>query len=153
MAYTTAEARQDLLEAIADAAARLSFAAACLSEAYELLDEQTGDRLEETCFRPVQQAYGRAKRARTDFAARHGLAVEAPATNDDAGPPSQGVAAFVEQAAHAAGEADQILAELQDSMLPVEAGDEELRAGIRGIREPLGGLPAAARDFLRSRGR
>jgi hypothetical protein len=53
----------------------------------------------------------------------------------------------------AVGAADRTLAELQDSMLPVEAGDEELRAALRSIREPLGGLSASARQFLRGLGR
>jgi hypothetical protein len=30
-------------------------------------------------------------------------------------------------------------------MLPVEAGDEELRAGLKAVREPLGGLPVEQR--------
>ena len=38
-------------------------------------------------------------------------------------------------------------------MLPIEAGDEELRAGLKGVREPLGGLPGRAREFLRGLGR
>jgi hypothetical protein len=37
-------------------------------------------------------------------------------------------------------------------MLPVEAGDQELRAGLKSIGEPLGGLPANARQFLRGLG-
>jgi hypothetical protein len=49
--------------------------------------------------------------------------------------------------------ADRTLAGLQDSMLPVEAGDEELRAGLKAVREPLGGLPGNARAFLRVLGR
>ena len=50
------------------------------------------------------------------------------------------------RAVEAVGEADRLLAELQDSMLPVEAGDEELRAGLKvSIREPLGGLPGRGR--------
>jgi hypothetical protein len=152
MAYTTAEARRDLLEAIADAASRLGFAAASLSEAYEQLDEQSGERLEDACFRPVQAAYGRAKRTHAAFAARHGLEV-GTVSQQEVGLPSQGAAMFVERAVEAAGEADHILAELQDSMLPVEAGDEELRAGLKAVREPLGALPLKARDFLRGLGR
>ena len=73
MAYTTAEGQQELLDTIAEAANELGFASACLGEAYEQLDEQSGDRLEEQCFRPVQMAYGRAKRTHTEFAGRHGL--------------------------------------------------------------------------------
>jgi len=152
MAFTTAEGRQELLDTIAQAANELALASACLAEAYEQLDEYSGDRLEETCFRPVQLAYGRAKRTHTEFAGRHGL--QAAAFDEQAtGVPSQGAALFVERAVEAASAADRDLAELQDSMLPVEAGDEELRAGIKSIREPLGGLPGAAREFLRGLGR
>ena len=38
-------------------------------------------------------------------------------------------------------------------MLPVEAGDEELRVGLRAVRDPLGGLLGGARAFLRGLGR
>ena len=75
MAYTTLEGRQELLDTVAQAANELGFASACLAEAYEQLDEHSGDRLEEDCFRPVQLAYGRAKRTLTEFAGRHGLEV------------------------------------------------------------------------------
>ena len=73
MAYTTSQARQELLDTVAQAANELGFASACLAEAYEQLDEYNGDRLEAECFRPVQMAYGRAKRTHSEFAARHGL--------------------------------------------------------------------------------
>jgi hypothetical protein len=62
MAYTTSEARQELLDSVAQAANGLGFASACLAEAYERLDEHSGNRLEAGCLRPVQLAYGRAKR-------------------------------------------------------------------------------------------
>jgi hypothetical protein len=152
VAYTTSEARQELLETVAQAANELGFASACLTEAYERLDERTADRLEEQCFRPVQTAFGRAKRAHAEFAARHGLqAAEFP--QQPTGLPSQDVAAYVAGAAEAADTAEQTLAELQDSMLPVEAGDEALRAALKSIREPLDRLPAKAREFLRGVGR
>ena len=48
---------------------------------------------------------------------------------------------FVETAADAVTEADDLLADLQDSMLPVEVGDAELRAGLAEVRELLGPLP------------
>jgi hypothetical protein len=152
MAYTTSEARQELLDTVAQAANELGFASACLAEAYEQLDEYNGDRVEADCFRPVQMAYGRAKRTHTEFARRHGLQA---ATFDaqPAGLPSQGAASFIARAVEAVGAADRTLADLQDSMLPVEAGDEELRAGLKSVREPLGGLPGKARDFLRGLGR
>jgi hypothetical protein len=152
MAYTTSEARQELLDTVAQAANELGLASACLAEAYEQLDEGSADRLEEECFRPVQIAYGRAKRTHTEFAGRHGL--EAGAFEEQpTGLPSQGAARFIERAVDAVGAADRTLAGLQDSMLPVEAGDQELRAGLKSIREPLGSLPARARQFLRGLGR
>jgi hypothetical protein len=70
-----------------------------------------------------------------------------------AGLPSQGAASFIARAVEAVGAADRTLTDLQDSMLPVEAGDEELPAGRKSVREPLGGLPGKARDFLRGLGR
>ncbi|HEY6776496.1 MAG TPA: hypothetical protein VI122_08310 [Thermoleophilaceae bacterium] len=152
MAYTISEARQELLDTVAQAANELGFAGACLAEAYEQLDEYNGDRLEEDCFRPVQLAYGRAKRTHTEFAGRYGLQA-ATFEQQAAGIPSQGAAAFIERAVEAAGAADRTLAELQDSMLPVEAGDAELRAGLKAVREPLSGLAGKAREFLRGLGR
>jgi hypothetical protein len=153
MAYTTAEARQELLDTVAWAANELGFASACLAEAYEQLDEDSADRLEEDCFRPVQMAYGRAKRTHTEFAGRHGLQAAAFEPQPTTGPASQGAAGFIARAVEAVGAADHNLAGLQDSMLPVEAGDEELRAGLKSIREPLGALPGKAREFLRRLGR
>jgi hypothetical protein len=152
MAYTIAEARQDLLDTVAEAADELGFASACLADAYERLDEYNGDRLEEEFFRPVQTAYGRAKRTHTEFAVRHGFSpvvFEAQPT----GPASQSAAGLITRAVEAVAAADRILGDLQDSMLPVEAGDEELRAGLESVREPLGGLPGKARDLLRVLGR
>jgi hypothetical protein len=153
MAYTTSEARQELLDTVAQAANELGFASACLAEAYEQLDEGSGDRLEEESFRPVQIAYGRAKRAHSEFAGRHGLQAATFEQQQPAGLPSQGAAVFIERAVDAVGAADRTLAGLQDSMLPVEAGDQELRAGLKSIREPLGSVPARARQFLRGLGR
>lgn len=152
MAYTTAEARQELLDTLAEAANELGFASACLTEAYEVLDEDTADTLEEQCFRPVQVAYGRAKRTHSEFAGRHGLQAVG-FEQQPTGLPSQGPAGFVERAVEAVGEADRGLAGLQDSMLPVEAGDGELRAGLKAIREPLGAVPGNARTLLRRLGR
>jgi hypothetical protein len=152
MAYTTSEARQELLDTVAQAANELGFASACLAEAYELLDEYNGDRLEAECFRPVQMAYGRAKRTHTEFAARHGFPAAAFEPHA-AGPASQGAPSFINRAVEAVGVADRTIADLQDSMLPVEAGDEELRAALKSVREPLGGLPGKAREFLRGLGR
>jgi hypothetical protein len=152
MAYTTSEAREELLDTVARAANELGFASACLAEAYEQLDEYSGDRLEAECFRPVQMAYGRAKRSYTEFAGRHGLQAGA-FEPQPTGLASQGAAAFVARAVEAVRVADRTLADLQDSMLPVEAGDAELRAGLKSVREPLDGFPRKAREFLRGLGR
>ena len=73
MAYTTAEARIQMLDDLAHAIDEIGVALGALGEAYELLDEQNGDRMEEQLFRPVQVTYGRAKRTYSGFAERHGL--------------------------------------------------------------------------------
>ena len=152
MAYTTAEARQELMDTVAEAVNELAFASACLAAAYEQLDEQSGDRLEAELFRPVQLAYGRARRTHSGFAERHGLPGRTfePAS---AGLPSQGVRGFVEHAVEALEEADAILVELQDSMRPVEVGDAELRAGLAEVRERISEPPERARRFLSLFGR
>jgi hypothetical protein len=152
MAYITSQARRELLETVAEAIDELSVALATLGAAYEQLDEQSADRLEELLFRPVQAAHGRAQRTHAGFAQRHGLEgrrFEQAA----AGLPSQGVKGFLERADEAVGEADAILADLQDSMRPVEVGDPELRAGLAAVRELLAGVRAQGREFLRTFGR
>src|ERR687897_2246514 len=73
MAYATREARQHLLDTIGEAVDELAIAVAALGGAYELLDEVTGDRLEDALFRPGPSALGRAKRTCAAFAQRHGL--------------------------------------------------------------------------------
>jgi hypothetical protein len=152
MAYNTADARQGLLDTVAGAIERLGVALAALGEAYERLDEQSAERLEGELFRPVQIAYGRAQRTYTAFAGRHELSTRtfAPAT---AGAPSAGVKGFLDSALQAVASADGTLSELQDSMLPVEVGDAELRDGLREVRELLGQLSARTREFVRTFGR
>jgi len=53
----------------------------------------------------------------------------------------------------AAGRADAVLAELQDSLLPVEVGDQELRASLADLRELVAAFPQRARELLRTLGR
>ena len=152
MAYTTVEGRQRLLDELAGAADELAVALACLGEAYEQLDEATADRLEAELFRTVQLAYGRLQRAHGDFARRYG----APTREFGAAPsgaPSQGARAFIDRAVEAAGEAAQLIAELQDSMLPIEVGDPALRAELVGVRTLLDELPARATELVRTLGR
>jgi hypothetical protein len=152
MAYVTAEARQNLLDDLAMSIQELGVALAALGAAYEALDEQSGDRLEERLFRPVQSAYGRAQRTHSAFAERYGLPTRsfAPAS---AGLPSQGVKGFLEKASEAIAEADTLLAELQDSMAPVEVGDEQLRAGLSEVRALLADLQDRATLFVSRFGR
>ena len=152
MTYTTADGRRQILEAVARAIEQIGVALAALGEAYELLDERTGERLEEELFRPVQSAYGKAQRTYAGFAERHELPPHtfAPASQ---GAPSTGVKGFVEAAVQAAGKGDDELAALQDSMLPIEVGDTELRAGLQEVRELLGAVRGHARELVRVLGR
>lgn len=152
MPYATSEARQQLLDTLAEATDALGFALACLAEAYDQLDAHNGDRLEEALFQPVQSAYGRAKATHAGFADRHGMA-RRTFEQQSAGVSPRGAAGFVDRAVQAVSEADLALAELQDSMLPVEAGDPELRSGLAAVRERVRGLPGKAREFLRTLGR
>jgi hypothetical protein len=152
MAYTSAEARQELLDALAAAIEDIGLALADLAAAYEQLDEVNADRLEAELFGPVQVAYGRAKRTHAEFAARHGLpsgAFEGSA----AGPPSIGAQGFIDNAVRAVGEADGGLSALQDSSLPAEVGDVELRTGLREVRELLGSIRQRAQGLQRTLGR
>jgi hypothetical protein len=152
MAYVTAEARQALLDDVARAIDELGVALAALGAAYEALDEASADRLEEGLFRPVQAAYGRAQRTHSGFAERYGLPGRT-FTPASAGLPSQGVKGFLERAVEAIVEADTLLAELQDSMAPVEVGDAELRAGLSQVRELLADLQDRATRFVSTFGR
>lgn len=152
MAYSAAEARQQLLDDLAAATDELGVALAALGEAYEQLDDYNADKLEKELFRPVQLAYGRARRTHAEFADRHGLPGRAfePASP---GHPSQGVKGFLDGAVQAVGEADAALVRLQDSMMPVEVGDAELRAGLSEVRRLVGDVPQRARAFARVLGR
>lgn len=152
MSYGTTNAREQLLGAIAEAADQLGVALASLGEAYEQLDEHTADRLEQELFSPAQRAYGRSQRTYAGFAARHGLATRTfvPAS---ASAPSHGVRNLLAQAMQAVATADATLSTLQDSMLPVEVGDAELRAGLEEVRQLLAGLPGQARELIRTLGR
>jgi hypothetical protein len=152
VAISALEARTQILRDLAAAIDQVALAVACLGEAYELLAVDTADQLEAELFRPVQKAYARGKRTHTRFAERCALPsreFELPAP----GRSSQGVKAFVDRAVIASAAADHRIAELQDSMLPIESGDPELRSGLSEVRELLGDVPAGARHFLRTLGR
>lgn len=152
MTYTAAEGRQQILDALALAAEEIGTALAELSEAYEHLDEHAAERLEESLFAPVQSAYGRAKSLHKAFAERSELAgrsFEAPTQVA----PSASPKGSIERAVEAGAKADATLGELQDSMLPVEVGDAELRTGLAEIRQRLADLRPRGRDLVRTLGR
>ncbi len=150
--YIAGEARQELLDTLGEAIDEIAAALAALGAAYEQLTTLPADKLEEQLFRPVQAAYGRAKRTHAGFAQRQGLPGRTfiPATP---GRPSTGIRGFVDSAVASVAEADAVLAELQDSMMPVEVGDPELRAGLAEVRELLGDIRVRAREFVRTLGR
>jgi hypothetical protein len=153
MPYSTADARQQLLDDLANAIDELGAALALLGDAYELLDEQTADRMEADLFRPVQVTYARAQRTHAGFAERHGL----PARTFVSSGAGRGIAndarSRLDGALEAIEEADHLLVEIQDSMMPVEVGDAELRAGLADVRERVTPLPERGSALLRTLGR
>ena len=151
MTYTADEARKELLGEVAMAIDEVARAIAAAGEAYDAVDEATADRIEEGLFKPLQGAYAAATRTHTGFAARHDLPTTrfAPAPQ----PAPRPVRDLVEDAVDLAAHADQILADLQDSMAPVEVGDAELRAGLADVRRRLGEVPVQADRLLRTLGR
>jgi ABC-type transporter Mla subunit MlaD len=150
--YATADARQQLLDTLAEATEDLARALASLTEAYEMLDENSAERLEQALFVPVQVAYGRARRTYTEFAGRVGLPGRAFAP-PVAGAPGKGIKGFLDDAVQAVSDANGTLATLQDSLLPVEVGDAQLRAGLEQVRTQLDGVGARARELGRTIGR
>jgi hypothetical protein len=69
------------------------------------------------------------------------------------GAPSLGVRGLLDSAVEAVAKADSALATLQDSMLPVEVGDAELRAGLEEVRRLVADLRGRARELMRTLGR
>lgn len=152
MAITHQEAREQILEVLATAIEHIALSVECLGEAYEQMSDAEADRLEAELFGPVQKAYGVARRTRQSFSQR----VEVSGREPDSlspGSRSQGAKDFVDRAVFAAEEADREIAELQDTMYPIESGDAELRAGLAEVRDLLDGLPGASRELLRTLGR
>ena len=152
MTYTTVEGRQQILDALAAATDEIGIGLGLLSEAYEHLDERTAERLEEQLFQPIQAAYGKAKRVHGAFAQRHDLPSRAFASPAQVAPSSD-TRGLIDDAVEAASRADGMLGELQDSMLPIEVGDVELRAGLSEVRELIGGVRGRARELVRVLGR
>ena len=152
MPYGESEARQELLEALGEATDQLAQALASLGAAYEQLDDQQAERLEDQLFRPVQRAYGRARRTYSEFANRYDLSAR-EFTMPSPGVPSTGVKGFIQSAVDAVERAESELVALQESSVAIEVGDVELRSGLSEVRRLLDGLSAHARLFVRSFGR
>jgi len=150
--YDDREARQELLDTVGDAIDHIAAALSALGEAYEQLDEASGDALEAGMFRPVQAASGRAQRTHTGFAERHGLAVRTFAAAPPP-PASRDPRAHLDRALDEVANADETLSELQDSLAPVEVGDPELRAGLAEVRRALGEAATSGRRLERVLGR
>jgi hypothetical protein len=151
MSYVTTEARKELLVEVAEAIEEMSRSIAAIGEAYDAVDEAMADRIEAELFKPLQGAYASATRTYAAFASRHGLPARrfVPASQ----PAPHGVRDLVEAAIDDAAHAEQILADLQDSMAPVEVGDPDLRAGLADVRRRLGELPGQAERLLSVLGR
>jgi hypothetical protein len=152
MPHTDLDARQRLLDVLGSATDELAHALAALTGAYEQLDDQQAARLEAELFRPLRRAYGRAKRAHVEFAARHALqgrefAIPPPPA------PATGVRRLVEDAVEAVGRAESELVALQDSLMPIEVGDADLRAALGEVRQLIDSLSQHARELLRTFGR
>src|SRR2546421_10896563 len=103
-----------MLDTLGEAIDEIAAALAALGGAYEQLGTLPADRLEEQLFRPVQAAYGRAKRTHVGFAQRHALPGR---TFTPANPGLPSTRGFVDSAVVSVAEADAVLAELQDSMM------------------------------------
>jgi len=141
-----------MLDVLAGAAERLNVALGLLGAAYEQLDERTAEQLEDGLFGPVQRAYGRLRRTHSEFAGRHELSLhEFPPAPQAA--PGHSVHELLEDAIVETAEADDELGTLQDTLLPVEVGDRELRDGIAEARSRIAPVPDAARRLLRTFGR
>ena len=153
MSYSMADGRTQVLSELARATELIGAALTELGEAYELLDERSADRLEEELFGPVQRAYARAQGTHSEFSRTHDITPErftAPAHG--AGRPGD-VRATLERVRADLEGADSVIAELQDSMLPVEVGNPPLRAGLAAVREQIAPLPVSIRELLRVLGR
>jgi hypothetical protein len=153
MSYTTQEGRERILRDLSEAAAQIELALSYLTDAYDLVDEGIADRLEEQLFSPVQASFARIRRAVSEFVRRYALDASAATGSAMPGARPHGARELIEGAADALQRADEWIAELQDSMLPVEVGDPELRAGMSATRELLDALPTRAHALVRVLGR
>ncbi len=151
MSYTNDSGRRQILDDSVAGANYMGDALAALGEAYELLDDHAAERMEESVFKPTQAAYGQLKRSLTEFAGRYGL--PQPVFRPSMVPAPTDPHTTLDRVADLVQSADDALAELQDTLLPVEVGDADLRAGLSRTRTLLTRVPAAAEDLIRILGR
>jgi hypothetical protein len=151
VSYTTDSGRRQILDDAVVGANYLGDALAALGEAYELLDDHMAERMEAAVFKPTQAAYGQLKRTLTEFAARYGL--PQPTFPPSMVPAPTDPHTTLDRVADQVQSADDALAELQDTLLPVEVGDAELRAGLSRTRTLITRVPASAEQLIRTLGR
>jgi hypothetical protein len=151
MSYTNESGRLQILEDSGEAAREVDMAILALGEAYEHLDDDTADELETAVFKPLQGAFGLLKRTRSEFAERFALPLSEPESAHEMAPAQP--RELLEQAADALQAADDTIAELQDTLLPVEVGDQELRAGLSAVRTLIAPLPGVCDELIRTLGR
>lgn len=151
MSYTSDSGRRQIIDDSVEAANMLGDALAALGEAYELLEEHFAEQMEERVFKPVQAAYGQLKRTLADFAERYELS--APSFRPSRVPAPADPHVTLDNVADLVQDADNAIAELQDTLLPVEVGDPELRAGLSRTRTLIGPVPGAAAELVRILGR
>lgn len=151
MSYTSESGRQQILDDTIAAVGRLEAALGQLGEAYDQLDERTAENMEDGVFRPLQAAYSLLRRVHLQFAEHYGLSALEPPAGVVPSPRDPRVA--FAQASDAIEQGERILSELQDSLLPVEVGDRELRTGLADVRTQLAPLPQACAALVRGFGR
>ena len=123
-----------------------------LGDAYEWLDEQTADRMEDEIFRPAQAAYGRAQRTHAAFSERHELTRSHFDEAGHTGHPGDARGA-IERAAASLTEADAILATFRIRCCRSTSAIRSCAPGSRAVRELIAPLPHQARQLLRMLGR
>jgi hypothetical protein len=151
VSYTTDSGRRQIIDDSVVGANYLGDALAALGEAYELLDDHAAGQMEESVFKPTQAAYGQLKRSLTEFATRYGL--PQPVFQPSIVPAPTDPHTTLDRVADLVQSADEAVSELQDTLLPVEVGDAELRAGLSRARTLITRVPASAEDLIRILGR
>jgi hypothetical protein len=151
VSYTTDSGRRQIIDDAVVGANYMGDALAELGEAYELLDDHMAERMEESVFKPTQAAYGQVKRTLTEFATRYGL--PQPSFPASVLPLPTDPHTTLDRVADLVQSAEDAIAELQDTLLPVEVGDADLRAGLSRTRTLIARVPASAEELIRTLGR